>query len=132
MKSLSLARSHLKQVKAKKSTVKFVIDCTQPVDDKVLDVAQFEKYLHERIKINDKTGQLGAHNVVLSRDRSKITVQSPAELAFSKRQLKYLSKRYLKKQQLKDYLRVVAASKNSYEMRYYNISAGDEASEDEE
>jgi large subunit ribosomal protein L22e len=108
-----------------------VIDCTQPVDDKVLDVAQFEKYLHDRIKIDGKTGQLAGKNVVISRDRTKLTVASPAELNFSKRQLKYLSKRYLKKQQLKNYLRVVAASKNSYEMRYYSISGGDDA-EDEE
>jgi len=41
-------------VKGKKSTVKYVIDCTQPVDDKVLDVAQFEKYLQDRIKIDGK------------------------------------------------------------------------------
>jgi large subunit ribosomal protein L22e len=108
-----------------------VIDCTQPVDDKVLDVAQFEKYLHDRIKIEGKTGQLAGSNVVISRDRTKLTIASPAELGFSKRQLKYLSKRYLKKQQLKNYLRVVAASKNSYEMRYYSISGGDDA-EDEE
>lgn len=108
-----------------------MIDCTQPVDDKVLDVAQFEKYLHDRIKIDGKTGQLAGKNVVISRDRTKLTVASPAELNFSKRQLKYLSKRYLKKQQLKNYLRVVAASKNSYEMRYYSISGGDDA-EDEE
>jgi large subunit ribosomal protein L22e len=108
-----------------------VIDCTQPVDDKVLDVAQFEKYLHDRIKIDGKTGQLAGKSVVISRDRTKLTVASPAELNFSKRQLKYLSKRYLKKQQLKNYLRVVAASKNSYEMRYYSISGGDDA-EDEE
>jgi large subunit ribosomal protein L22e len=111
----------------KKGTVKFVIDCTQPVDDKVLDVAQFEKYLHDHIKIKGKTGQLAQQNVVLTRDRTKLTVASPAELDFSKRQLKYLSKRYLKKQQLKDFLRVVAASKNSYEMRYYNITGGDDA-----
>jgi large subunit ribosomal protein L22e len=109
-----------------------VIDCTQPVDDKVLDVAQFEKYLHDRIKINSKTGQLAAQNVVVTRDRTKLTIASPAELNFSKRQLKYLSKRYLKKQQLKDYLRVVAASKNSYEMRYYNITAGGKDAEAEE
>lgn len=100
--------------------------------DKVLDVAQFEKYLQDRIKIGGKTGQLASSNVVISRDRTKLTVASPAELKFSKRQLKYLSKRYLKKQQLKDYLRVVAASKNSYEMRYYNITAGDEGSDAEE
>ena len=118
------------QVKAKKSTVKFVIDCTQPVDDKVLDVAMFEKYLHDKIKIGGKTSALAANNVVISRDRTKLTVASPAELKFSKRQLKYLSKRYLKKQQLRDYLRVVAASKNSYEMRYFSISGGDDADDE--
>jgi len=68
---------------------------------------------------------------VITRDRTKLTVSSPAELKFSKRQLKYLSKRYLKKQELRDYLRVVAASKNSYEMRYFSITGGgDEADEE--
>lgn len=111
---------------AKKGTVKFVIDCTAPVDDKVLDVASFEKYLRERIKVEGKTGNLAQCNVDIIRDRTKLTVTSPADLGFSKRQLKYLSKRYLKKQQLRDYLRVVAASKNSYELRYFQITAGDE------
>ena len=110
--------------------MKFVIDCTQPVDDKVLDVALFEAYLQEKIKIDGKTGALAANNVVITRDRTKLTVSSPADLGFSKRQLKYLSKRYLKKQQLRDYLRVVAASKNSYEMRYFSISGGDEGDEE--
>lgn len=118
------------QVKGKKSVTKFVIDCTAPVDDKVLDVALFEKYLHDRIKVGGKTGALAASNVVITRDRTKLTVASPTELKFSKRQLKYLSKRYLKKQQLRDYLRVVAASPNSYEMRYFSISGGDEADEE--
>lgn len=123
---LHLLTFFFSKAKGKKSTVKFVIDCTQPVDDKVLDVAQFEKYLHDRIKIGGKTGQLANNSVVIARDRTKLTVASPAELGFSKRQLKYLSKRYLKKQQLKDYMRVVASSKNSYEMRYYKIDGGDE------
>lgn len=120
-----------RQVKGKKTTVKFVIDCTQPVDDKVLDVASFEKYLHDRIKIAGKTGALAANQVNITRDRTKLTVASPADLKFSKRQLKYLSKRYLKKQQLRDYLRVVASSKNSYELRYFSISAGDEEEAEE-
>ena len=117
------------QVKGKK-TVKFVIDCAQPVGDGVLDVAMFEKYLQEKIKIGGKTGQLAGSNVVISRDKTKLTIASPQELGFSKRQLKYLSKRYLKKQQLKDFLRVVASSKNSYTFKYYNVSGGDEAGED--
>lgn len=31
--------------------MKFTIDCFQPVDDKVLDMATFEKFLKDRIKV---------------------------------------------------------------------------------
>ena len=51
--------------------------------------------------------------------------------AFSKRYLKYLSKKYLKKQQLRDWLHVIANTKTSYELRYYNIHEQD-AEEDED
>ena len=44
---------------SKKQTVKFVIDCHIPVEDRVLDPASFEKFLHDRIKVNGKAGQLG-------------------------------------------------------------------------
>ena len=116
---------------SKKQTVKFVLDCAAPVEDKVLDVASFEKYLHDRIKVDGKTGALASAGVVITRERTKLTISSPADLGFSKRQLKYLSKRYLKKQQLRDYLRVVAASKNSYELRYFSIAGGDDDAEEE-
>jgi len=110
--------------------VKFVIDCTAPVDDKVLDVASFEKYLQDRIKVDGKTSNLAANGVTIGRDRTKLTVTAPSDIQFPKRQLKYLAKRYLKKQQLRDYLRVIAASKNSYELRYFSISAGEEVDEE--
>ena len=103
-----------------------MIDCQAPVDDKVLDIASFEKYLTERIKVEGKTGNLAPCGVSITRDRTKLTVASPAELGLSKRQLKYLAKRYLKKQQLRDYLRVIASAKNAYELKYYQITAGDE------
>lgn len=116
---------------SKKQTVKFVLDCTAPVEDKVLDVASFEKYLHDRIKVDGKTGALASNNVVITREKTKLTVASPADLGFSKRQLKYLAKRYLKKQQLRDYLRVVASNKNTYELRYFSLSGGDEEEAEE-
>jgi hypothetical protein len=40
----------------KKPTVKYTIDCYQPVDDKVLDPASFEKFLHDRIKVRPGRG----------------------------------------------------------------------------
>lgn len=105
----------------KKSVAKYIIDCAQPVEDKVLDPAAFEKFLHDRIKVNGKAGNLGT-KVVVSRDQTRVIVT--AELPFSKRYLKYLTKKYLKKQQLRDFLHVVASSKGTYELKYFKISGG--------
>merc|ERR1712086_570520 len=111
-----------------KQTLKFTIDCSQPVDDGIMDAASFEKFLLDRIKVNGKTGNLG-ELITVSRDKAKVQVN--ADTAFSKRYLKYLSKKYLKKQQLRDWLHVIANSKASYELRYYNIHEQD-AEEDED
>ena len=83
-----------------------------------------------KIKVNGKTGQLG-NAVAVSRDKFKITVE--ANTKFSKRYLKYLTKKFLKKQNLRDWMRVVASDKNTYELRYFNISedVDDEDSDDE-
>ena len=34
----------------------------------------------------------------------------------------YLTKKYLKQQQLRDYLHVIATNASTYELRYFNIS----------
>merc|ERR1712004_151700 len=65
----------------------------------------------------------------LSNTKNKVTVTS--EIPFSKRYLKYLTKRYLKKNNLREWLRVVAKDKPSYTLTYFNIDQ-DEESDDEE
>merc|ERR1712176_1425001 len=105
--------------KGKKQQLKFTVDCQQPADDNIIEPKDLEKFLNGRIKVEGKTGNLG-EKVTVSREKSKIHVA--AEAPFSKRYLKYLSKKYLKKQQLRDFLRVVAPSKTSYELRYFNIN----------
>eukprot|EP00933_Yihiella_yeosuensis_P052467 TRINITY_DN5054_c0_g5_i1.p1 TRINITY_DN5054_c0_g5~~TRINITY_DN5054_c0_g5_i1.p1 ORF type:complete len:124 (+),score=44.40 TRINITY_DN5054_c0_g5_i1:99-470(+) len=105
--------------KGKKVTLKFTVDCQAPADDNIIEPKDFEKFLTNRIKVDGKTGNLG-DKVSISRDKSKITVT--AESPFSKRYLKYLGKKYLKAQQLRDFLRIVAPSKTSYELRYFNIN----------
>merc|ERR1711998_707450 len=107
-----------KKVVKSKKVLKFTVDCSQPVDDGIMDAASFEKFLLDRIKVGGKVGNLG-ELVSVSRDKAKVLVN--ADTAFSKRYLKYLSKKYLKKQQLRDWLHVVASSKTAYELRYYNI-----------
>ena len=106
-------------VKGKKQSFKFTIDCQQPADDNILETKDLEKFLNSRIKVEGKTGNLG-DRVAVAREKQKISVT--AEAPFSKRYLKYLSKKYLKAQQLRDFLRVVAPNKTSYELRYFNIN----------
>ena len=93
--------------------------------DGVFDGADFEKFLHDRIKVDGKAGQLG-ENVKIARDGThhfispawrgllifhllgsnhKITVTS--NVPFSKRYLKYLTKKFLKKNSLRDWIRFV-------------------------
>ncbi|OCT72788.1 60S ribosomal protein L22 [Xenopus laevis] len=116
--------------KKKKQLLKFTLDCTHPVEDGIMDAANFEQFLHDRIKVNGKVGNLGGGVVSIERSKSKITVSS--EVPFSKRYLKYLTKKYLKKNNLRDWLRVVANSKESYELRYFQINQDEEEEEDED
>lgn len=55
------------------------------------------------------TGQL-ADQVTVSRDKFKVTVT--ADIHMSKRYLKYLTKKYLKKHNVRDWLRVIASNKD--------------------
>ena len=109
-----------KGIKKKKIGLKFIVDCTHPVEDNIFNVANFEKYLLERIKVGGKTGNLG-NAVSLGREKNTRLVLN-SDIPFSKRYLKYLTKRYLKKNNLRDWLRVVASGKDSYELRYFQIN----------
>lgn len=98
------------------------------VDDAIMDIASFEQFLTERIKVGGKAGALG-DAVSVSSDKNSVTVSS--ESAMSKRYLKYLTKKYLKKHNVRDWLRVIASNKdrNVYELRYFNIAEGGDEEE---
>ena len=95
-----------------------------------MEIASFEKFLQDKIKVGGKTGVLGDVVKVARTDKSKITVTSEAHM--SKRYIKYLTKKYLKKHNVRDWLRVIASNKDRsvYELRYFNI-AENEAEEEE-
>jgi len=115
----------------KKIVVRFIVDCTHPVEDGIMDPASFEKYLHDKVKATKKSRPGVLRDLLtIGRDKSKITLTSKG--LFSKKYLKFLTKKYLKKQQLRDWLRVVAptSAKDTYELKYYNIH-DDDASADE-
>lgn len=92
-------------------------DYSTPANDKIFDAAAYEKFLIDHIKVEGKTGQLGddikistegascwMEGVEAERELTFFFVYTvPGQLAiissipFSKRYLKYLTKRFLKK-----------------------------------
>ncbi|KAJ1825976.1 60S ribosomal protein L22 [Coemansia sp. RSA 2703] len=115
--------------KAKRPS-RYVIDVSAPAGDKILDVAAFEKFLHDRIKVQGRTNNL-SDAVVISRDGDKAVIVE-VKIDFSKRYLKYLTKKFLKKNNLRDWLRVVSTTKDTYVLRYFNLTNQEEESEDED
>ncbi|KAI9842914.1 MAG: 60S ribosomal protein L22 [Sclerophora amabilis] len=115
--------------KQQKITKKYIINASQPASDKIFDVSAFEKFLHDRIKVDGQVGNLGDTIQISQQGDGKIEVIAHTE--FSGRYLKYLTKKFLKKQQLRDWLRVVSTSKGVYELRFFNV-VNDDADEDED
>lgn len=82
------------QKQQKKINLKFTINCKLPIEDNVIVLNDFESYLKQKAKVDGKAGNLG-NAVSITKDSQNIIVQ--ATVPFSKRYLKYLTKKYLKK-----------------------------------
>ncbi|XP_036897262.1 60S ribosomal protein L22-like [Sturnira hondurensis] len=106
--------------KNKRQVLKCTLACPHPVEDGIVEAANLERLPQERIEVNGKARNLGGGVVTIERSKSKITVT--CEMPFSKPYLKYLTKKYLKKKNLRDCWRVVANSKESYKLRYFQIN----------
>ncbi|XP_062060748.1 ribosomal protein eL22-like 1 [Lepus europaeus] len=118
-----------KDKKSQNSTWKLHWDFIHPAEDGIYDSGNFEQCLQEKIKLNGKTGNLG--NIVHI-ERFKNTITAVSEKQFAKRYLKYLTKKYLKKNNLfYDSFCVVASDKETYELCYFQISQDEDRSESE-
>lgn len=95
-----------------------------------MDPADFEKFLTENIKVNNKRNNLG-DAITISREKPNVITVRSKNGDLAKRYLKYLTKKYLKKHNLRDYVRVVANTKASYELRYFKVADEEEEEEEE-
>lgn len=113
----------------KKDWQRFVIDCSCLAEDMLMDVADLEKYMKSHIKVNQRINNL-ADLVNFERSKhSSLTINSSVH--FSKRYFKYLTKRYLKKNSLRDWVRVVSTDKETFTMRYFKIQGQDDDDDDD-
>merc|ERR1740115_589308 len=100
----------------KKITCKYLVDCRLPIEDNVIVLKDFESYLKQNIKVDSKKGNLGS-SITVGTDKESLVVESKIPLS---NRYKWLTKKYLKKQELKEFLRVIATIKSTYQLKYFN------------
>lgn len=104
------------------------MDVSAPTENGVFDPSSYVKYLIDHIKVEGITGNLGNEISVTEEGNAVVVVSNTA---FSGKYLKYLTKRYLKKNQIRDWIRFVSVKKNQYKLQFYLV-ADEEEEEDEE
>ncbi|KAL0487882.1 ribosomal protein L22 [Acrasis kona] len=108
----------------RKITYKYFVDTDIPVKDGIFNLDNFADYVSKKYKVDNKAGNLG-DVVTLYKSQNKLHVNTTQKI--SQRYLKYLTKKYLKKQELRDWLHVVSTpKKRGYELRYFNITQGND------
>ncbi|KAI0983053.1 hypothetical protein GJ496_011143, partial [Pomphorhynchus laevis] len=79
-KSTKSSKSKSLSAKKKKVQVHYTVDCTQPVEDGIMDTDSFKKFLTEKMKINGKTHNL-KDQVVVKESGQKLEVNSSIPLS---------------------------------------------------
>merc|ERR1712206_48366 len=96
-------------------TKTFTVDCATPTENGVFDPESYVKYLVEHIKIEGHVGQLN-EQITVSTEGTKVVVVSSTKF----------SGKYLKKNQIRDWIRFISVKKNEYKLQFYSTSVDEE------
>ena len=99
---------------------KFYVYFSEPLDNKLLSIESAMKYLNSNMKIDGLKGNLKDFikiSVDDKRNKKCLLIQVDNQMQFSKKYIKYLVKKFLKREGIVKYLTVLSNSPNSYEVK---------------
>jgi large subunit ribosomal protein L22e len=104
---------------------KFNVDLSQAVSNNLLSVEAAVKYLRQNIKVGGLKNKLGDSVQVDSTDKkdkqkNTIVVSADNTMKFSKRYVKYLIKKFLKRENISLYLRVISSGTSGYLVKLFS------------
>jgi large subunit ribosomal protein L22e len=110
--------------KKEKSYRKYYVDLNQAVSNNLLSLEAAIKFLNSGIKVNGLKGKLGDSVKVSQTDKkdkqkNTVVVSVDNTMKFSKRYVKYLIKKFLKRESISSYLRVIANGSNGYLVKLF-------------
>ena len=101
---------------------KFTIDFSGPVENNLLTLESALKYLQSNMKLNGLKGKLGDSIKISSTEKTDkakntLVISVDNSLEFSKKYLKYLVKKFLKREGIGKFLTVSSTSLNAYSVK---------------
>ena len=101
---------------------KYTIDFSGPVDNNLLTLESALKYLQSNMKLNGLKGKLGDSIKISSTEKTDkakntLVISVDNSLVFSKKYLKYLVKKFLKREGIGKFLTVSSTSLNAYTVK---------------
>jgi large subunit ribosomal protein L22e len=100
---------------------KFTVDFTSPLENKLLTLESVLHYLQTNMKLNGLKGKLGKTIIInmddLKKNKNVIVISVDSSIKFSKRYIRYLVKKYLKKEGIAKYLTLTATSPGAYAVK---------------
>ena len=101
---------------------KYTIDFSAPVDNNLLTLESALKYLQSNMKLNGLKGKLGDSIKISSTEKTDkakntLVISVDNSLEFSKKYLKYLVKKFLKREGIGKFLTVSSTSLNAYTVK---------------
>ena len=106
--------------KKEKSYKKYTVDFNSPVENKLLSLEAASKYLNSNIKVNGLKGKLGDSikiSTTDSKSKNTLVIQVESHMKFSKRYIRYLVKKFLKREGIVKYLTVASSAPNAYAVK---------------
>ena len=97
-----------------KTYKKYTIDFSAPISNNLLTLESVSKYLELNMKLNGLKGKIGDSIKINISDKNNITIQVESTLEFSKKYIKYLTKKYLKKEGIEKFMTINANSPSGY------------------
>ena len=110
-----------------KKAANFTIELGVAYEDDLLVAKELADFLKTSIKINGKKGNL-QDQVTIAVNKDKLSVNTKVQ--FAKRYIKYLVKKYLKKNDILEYLKVIATDKQTYKIKYIKLGENEENEEE--
>lgn len=102
---------------------KLSINCSALTDDNLLSISEFYDYLKERIKVEGRRNNL-TNNVNINVESDCVVLD--CSIQFKKPYLKFLTKKFLHRKDLRDWVKLEGDGSDGYKMAFYDAAKNEE------